>query len=409
MLLKKIISKVPQYAMASHMMKMFSSKGQDPTFLEMAQQYFEEASELTNVRKDLLKVIKEVDTSIKLHIPLVRDNGKVEMVSAFRAQHKHHLLPTKGGIRYHQDVDLEEVEALATLMTIKCAVADLPYGGAKGAIKINARKYSVRELESLTRKFTTELAKRGFIGPQIDVPGPDVGTSTREMDWMRDQYEKMVGHTDLNFSGVCTGKTIEFGGIEGRTESTGLGVFYAIREAINNKGLMEKIGLATGLQDKTYIVQGFGNVGFFVSKFLQECGAKLIGVIERDCSLYNPEGINPLDLDKYRNNHPQKTVSGYGNGCEEVPDNSILYKKCDILIPCALEKALNVRNAHQIQSKVIAEGANGPTTKDAEEIFKRNNILVIPDVLANGGGVTVSYFEYLKNLDHMKPGLLTNQ
>ena len=235
----------------------FSSTGnvEEESFLKNVKDYFDEAISLTNIRADLVPILKEADTVLKVMIPLVRDNGSIEFIPGFRAQHKHHYLPTKGGTRYSEHVDIEECEALACLMTIKCAVVDLPYGGAKGGVKFNPSKYSLREREAITRKYTLELAKKGFIGAQIDVPGPDVGTGANEMGWMQNTYENYYGHIDINSLAVCTGKPLEFGGIDGRVESTGLGVFYATRELLNDQYLMRKYGLTKGFEGKTVIVQ----------------------------------------------------------------------------------------------------------------------------------------------------------
>ena len=227
----------------------------EPRFLEMVLGYIDLAAPYTKIPKDWIEVYKGCDNTLKMNLPLVRDNGKVEFIAAYRAQHKRHRLPTKGGTRYAPDVDLQEVEALASLMTLKCAVVDLPYGGAKGGIRINPRDYSAREIESLTRRYTVELAKKNFIGAAIDVPGPDMGTGEREMTWMKDTYTYFMGHQDINSSACCTGKSMPNGGIRGRTESTGLGVFYALKEFVKESAIMKKVGLAPGLQDKTIIVQ----------------------------------------------------------------------------------------------------------------------------------------------------------
>lgn len=374
----------------------------EPRFLEMVLEYIDLAASHTQISKDWIEVYKRCDTTLKINIPLIRDNGKVEFISAYRAQHKRHRLPTKGGTRYAPDVELQEVEALASLMTFKCAVVDLPYGGAKGGIRINPRDYSAREIETLTRRYTVELAKKGFIGAAIDVPGPDMGTGEREMTWMKDSYQFFVGHQDINASACCTGKMLSNGGIRGRTEATGLGVYYVMREFAKDAKIMEKAGLPAGLKDKTFIVQGFGNVGYWASKFLVEDGAKLIGVVEFDGSVYDPNGIDPDALNKYK--QEKGTIHGFAD--QNFKDDSVLYMPCDFLIPAAKEKALNKENAHKIQCKILAEAANGPTTRNAEKILEQNGIMIWPDILCNAGGVTVSYFEWLKNLEHVRPGRL---
>ena len=243
-----------KYAPAGPLKPKSDEKG-EPRFLEMVLEYIEAAADHTRISKDWVEVYKRCDTTLKMNIPLIRDNGKVEFISAYRAQHKRHRLPTKGGTRYAPDVELQEVEALASLMTFKCAVVDLPYGGAKGGIRISPRDYSAREIETLTRRYTVELAKKGFIGAGVDVPGPDMGTSDREMTWMKDSYQYFVGHTDINAAACCTGKKLSNGGIRGRTEATGLGVYYSMREFARDANIMKKAGLTTGLKDKTFIVQ----------------------------------------------------------------------------------------------------------------------------------------------------------
>jgi len=374
----------------------------EPRFLEMVQQYFDLAGSYTNIPQDKLELYKQCDVVIKMRLPLIRDNGKIEFIPAYRAQHKHHRLPVKGGTRYSDHIDLQEVEALSSLMTLKCAVVELPYGGAKGGIKINPRNYSAREIEDLTRRYTLELAKKGFIGAAIDVPGPDMGTGAREMAWMKDTYMAFYGHTDINATACCTGKPISQGGINGRVESTGLGVFFAVREFLKDAELLGKYGIKeTGYPGKTIIIQGFGNVGYYASKYMTEAGAKVIGVVEYNGSIYNPEGIDPEKLLEYKNS--KGTIYGFP-GCESFQDDSAFYKPCDILIPAAVERSVNKHNAHKFQCKILAEAANGPTTLAGEEILLSKGVLILPDILLNAGGVTVSYFEWLKNLDHIRPG-----
>lgn len=381
-----------------------AKEGEEPRFLEMVKSYFDEAAKYTNIRRDKLEIYKNCNTVLKVMLPLRRDDGSIEFIPAYRAQHKHHRLPVKGGTRYSLGVDLQEVEALASLMTFKCAVVDLPYGGAKGGIRIDPRKYSDREIESLTRRYTLELAKKGFIGAAIDVPGPDMGTSTREMSWMKDTYQMFFGHIDINATGCCTGKAISQGGISGRTESTGLGVFYGVREFLNDTALMQKNGITPGIDGKTMIIQGFGNVGYWTAKFMTELGAKLIGVVEYNGSIYNPDGIDPDDLLKHLQD--RKPVNTYPKVKESYKDDSAMYAECDLLFPAAVEKSINRWNAHKINCKILCEAANGPTTLKGEEILLKKGILVLPDILLNAGGVTVSYFEWLKNLEHVRPGRL---
>lgn len=387
----------------------FFASSAEPSFLQMVGSYFDMAGKYTNIPKDKLEVYKNCNTVFKVRLPLVRDDGTLEFIPAFRAQHKHHRLPTKGGTRLSPKVSLEEVEALSCLMTLKCGVVDLPYGGAKGGIQIDPKKYSAREIETLMRSYTIELAKKGFIGASIDVPGPDVGTTTREMNWMKDAYKNYYGYKDINSSACVTGKSIILGGIEGRNESTGYGVYLCINDLLSNETLMKKYNLPTGIQGKKFIVQGFGNVGYWASHYLVNQGAILIGVAEFDGSIYNEDGINPDELYDFKIKSPTKGVYNYHGAKERFKDASVMNKKCDILIPAAMEKTINKHNVHNLNCKIVAESANGPTTLAAEQYLIEKGVLILPDVLLNAGGVTVSYFEWLKNLEHVKPGIMTRK
>ncbi|KAM7361063.1 big bubble 8 [Cochliomyia hominivorax] len=351
----------------------------------------------------ILNLIGIVTACLEVTFPIIKSDGTYEIISGYRAHHLKHRLPVKGGIRFAMDVNQDEVKGLAYLMTFKCACVNVPFGGSKGGVCIDPKKYSLNELQTITRRYCMELLKRNMIGPGIDVPAPDVNTSEREMSWISDQYLKTYGHNDINALAIVTGKPVHIGGINGRTSATGRGVWKAGDVFINDQDWMDLIKLKTGWKDKTVIVQGFGNVGSWASKFVVEAGAKLIGIHEFDVSLYNPEGIDPDDLIAYKND--KKTLKGYPKA-QEKP-GGLLHEKCDVLMPCATQKVLTAENADKVQAKIILEGANGPVTPAADVILRKKNILMIPDMYCNAGGVTVSYFEFLKNINHVSYGKLT--
>jgi glutamate dehydrogenase (NAD(P)+) len=369
-------------------------------FFDQVNLNFDRASEFVPYPKGLLSQIKECNTICHFTFPLKRDDGRVETIHAWRAEHSHHKMPAKGGIRYSMMVNEDEVKALAALMTYKCAVVDVPFGGAKGGIKIDRRKYSPAELERITRRYTFELVSKNFIGPEVDVPAPDYGTGEQEMTWIMDTFKAV--NPSLNAEGCVTGKPVGLGGIRGRTEATGRGVYFGVREACRDVEDMKMLGLTPGLIGKSVVVQGFGNVGYHAAKYLMEAEAKIVGVIEYDGALYHPDGIDVEALLKHRNEHG--TITTYP-GAKLVEDTkSMLEMECDILVPAALEAQITRENALRIKAKIIAEAANGPTTQEAHDIIKDRNALIIPDNYLNAGGVTVSYFEWLKNLSHVRFG-----
>lgn len=374
------------------------------SFFESVELYFDKAAKATGLSDNLLEQIKACNSVYRMKFPLERekDGEKViDVIEAYRVQHSHHKLPCKGGIRYSQKVDQDEVMALASLMTFKCAIVDVPFGGGKGGIKISTKEYSEAELERITRRYTAELIKKNFIGPGTDVPAPDYGTGPREMAWIVDTYRAFYPN-ELNSHACVTGKPLVQGGIRGRTEATGLGIFYGTREACSIEADMKDIGLTTGLKGKTVVIQGLGNVGYWAAKFFHEAGAKIIGIAEYQGSIFKEDGFNPDEVKE----HIAKTGSIMDfPGSTTLEDRyAALELECDILIPAALEQQLHSGNANNIKAKIIAEGANGPITPEAEEILIEKGIMIIPDMYLNAGGVTVSYFEWLKNLSHVRFG-----
>lgn len=370
------------------------------SFFEGVQAYFDKAASHTKVPKGLLEQIKACNSVYQMRFP-VKVGNEYHVIEAYRVQHSHHRVPTKGGIRYSENVDQDEVMALAALMTYKCAIVDVPFGGAKGGLKINPKNYSVSQLQRITRRYTAELIKKNFIGPAIDVPAPDYGTGEREMAWILDTY--VTFHPEqIDAYGCVTGKPVSLNGIRGRREATGRGTYFGLREAMNQKDDMKALGLEPGVAGKRVIVQGLGNVGYYAAKYFQEDDATLVGLCEIEGAIYNPKGFDLEQVMKYRKEHG--TFEGYP-GAKFFKDSAKgLEQECDVLIPAALENQIHAGNAANIKARIIGEAANGPVTPEAQEILLQKNVLIVPDMYLNAGGVTVSYFEWLKNLSHVRFG-----
>ena len=379
------------------------SDNQPYSFFESVEKSFDKASKFTTWEQGILDQIKACNSIYSMRFPVKMDDGHIEVIEAYRVQHSQHKSPCKGGIRFSMAVNQDEVMALAALMTYKCAIVNVPFGGAKGGIKISPRSLSAYELEKITRRYTSELVKKNFIGPGIDVPAPDYGTGEREMAWIVDTYQSLKPG-EIDAAGCVTGKPISLGGVRGRKEATGLGVFFGIREVCLMEDQMKKLGLTVGVQDKKVIVQGLGNVGYYTSKFFREGGAKVIAIAEFEGAIYNADGLNEEDVFQHR----KKTGSilNFPGATNIANSADALEMECDILIPAALENVIDKNNAPRIKAKIIGEAANGPLTPAADEVFAKNGILVIPDMYLNAGGVTVSYFEWLKNLSHVRYGRL---
>jgi glutamate dehydrogenase (NAD(P)+) len=370
------------------------------SFYEDVLDYFDKAATHINQPKGLLDQIKYCNSVYRMKFP-VRIKDNIEVVVAYRVEHSHHKLPVKGGIRYSLTVTQDEVKALASLMTYKCAVVNVPFGGAKGGVRINPKAYNEVELEHITRRYTAELIKKNFIGPGIDVPAPDYGTGEREMAWMADTYAAF-NPAQIDSNACVTGKPISQGGIRGRREATGRGVFLGVREALSISEDTKKLGLTPGIEDKRVIVQGLGNVGYHTAKFFQEGGALVTALAEYEGAIYNPKGLDVDAVIKHRKE--TGSILNFKGAKNLTKRSSALELDCDILIPAALENQVNSGNAGKIKAKIIGEAANGPTTPEAEKILLKKGVMIIPDLFLNAGGVTVSYFEWLKNLSHIRFG-----
>jgi glutamate dehydrogenase (NAD(P)+) len=372
------------------------------SFFQGVERNFDKASVYTRFEKGILEQIKACNSVYRMKFP-VRIGDQVEVIEAYRVQHSHHKLPCKGGIRYSMDVNQDEVMALAALMTYKCAIVNVPFGGAKGGIRIDPKKYTPFELEKITRRYATELVKKNFIGAGIDVPAPDYGTGAREMSWIADTFATL-NPGDINALGCVTGKPVSQGGVNGRTEATGLGIFYGVREVVNIAEDMKKIGLTPGIEGKKVVVQGLGNVGYHAAKFFAEAGAILVGLAEYEGGIYSEKGLNLEDVMAHRKT--TGSILGFPGATDIKNSLDTLEVDCDILIPAALEAVINGDNAPRIKAKIIGEGANGPLTPDADVVLNAKGVIVVPDMYLNAGGVTVSYFEWLKNLSHVRFGRL---
>jgi glutamate dehydrogenase (NAD(P)+) len=377
------------------------SSSNQTSFLDNVNLCFDRAAAAIELPSGLAQQIRTCNAICEMKFG-VELHGGYEVFTGWRATHSEHVLPVKGGIRYATFSDQQEVEALAALMTYKCSIVNVPYGGSKGALKIDPKKYTLEELEHITRRFTQELDKRGFIGPGLNVPAPDMGTDQQMMSWMADEYQRLHPK-DINARGCVTGKPVHFGGIQGRVEATGRGVQYGLREFFRNPDDVKAAGLEGTLEGKKIIVQGLGNVGYHAAKFLEEeDGAKIIAILERDGALLNEDGLSVEDV--FAHKQEKGCMEGF-TGAQFVPGGAeLLEHPCDILIPAAMEGVISQDNAAGIQAKVIAEAANGPVSYEADRILNEKGIFILPDAYLNAGGVTVSYFEWLKNLSHVRFG-----
>lgn len=374
-----------------------------PLFFEQVNRTFDRAARHLNLPRGLETQIKSCNAVYHVAFPLQRDDGEIQVIHGWRAHHSQHRLPVKGGIRLTSLASEDEVTALAALMTYKCALVDVPYGGAKGAVRVEKELYSDSELERIVRRYTFELAQRNCIGPGVDVPGPDVGVGEREISWMADTY-LALSRGQLGGAGAVTGKPVSQGGVRGRVEATGRGVYFGLREALGQEEDMAALGLTPGLDGKRIVIQGLGNVGYHAGKFLTADGAIVVGILEREGAIYDPNG---LDVEMVRSHREAGASILELDASVRLPASEAargLEWACDILLPAALESVITEENAPRIQAKIIAEGANGPTTASAAQRLVERGVLQLPDLYLNAGGVTVSYFEWVKNLSHVRFG-----
>jgi glutamate dehydrogenase (NAD(P)+) len=371
------------------------------SFFESVNRNFDRAAAHTSIPEGLLQQIKVCNAVYEMNFP-VKIGNQYQVIEAYRVQHSHHRLPTKGGIRFSHLVNRDEVMALAALMSYKCALVDVPFGGAKGGVKISPRKYNEAQLEKITRRYTTELIRKNFIGPGLDVPAPDYGTGSREMAWILDTYQTF-NHGEIDSAACVTGKPENQSGIRGRTEATGRGVYYGIRQFLSYPDDCKAVGLTPGMAGKTLVIQGLGNVGSYSGTISQEEGdAIIIGVSEIEGTIVSEKGINMEKLLKYRKD--KGTILGFPGTKTLADRHDWIGIDCDILVPAALENQITTDNAKKVKARVIAEAANGPVTSEAADILNKKGVAILPDMYLNAGGVTVSYFEWLKNLSHMRFG-----
>lgn len=380
---------------------MVTKKIKQLSFSESVDLMADRAFEIMDLEPGIVKAIKICDSMVQVNFP-VKIRDRIEIFTGWRAVHSTHRLPAKGGIRFAPIVNQDEVGALAALMTYKCAIVDVPFGGSKGGLLIDPLKYTRDELQLITRRFARELIRRGVLSPATNVPAPDMGTGEREMAWIADTY-KHLHPEDINFLACVTGKPVAHGGIRGRVEATGRGVVYCIREFFRHPGDIKDAGLAGGLHGKRIVLQGLGNVGYHAGLLLdEEDEALIIAIIERDGALINENGISVRKVREYINEN--KTVKGFPEATFVEEGNKVLEMECDILIPAAMEAQITKENADKIKTRLVVEAANGPVTYEADEILIKKGITILPDAYVNAGGVTVSYFEWIRNLSHIRFG-----
>lgn len=377
------------------------SRQVEMSFRQSVDCMLDRALEVLQLDSGVAQAIKACSAVLQVQFP-VKIRGQIRIFTGWRAVHSTHRLPSKGGIRYAPVINQDDIEALAALMTYKCAIVDVPFGGSKGGLLIDPSQFTRDEMQLITRRFTLELARKGFLSPATNVPAPDLGTGQREMAWMADTY-KHLHPDDINYIACVTGKPVEYGGIQGRTEATGRGVQFAIQEFFRHADSVAQAGLSPGLGGKRVVMQGLGNVGYHAAKFLsEEDDAKIVAIIDSSGALINEEGLAVENV--YRHKMEHKSLQGYPDGRFEQNGSAVLEMECDILIPAAVEGQIHKENAPRIKTRLIVEAANGPVTFEADEILRNRGVQLLPDAYANAGGVVVSYFEWIQNISHIRFG-----
>jgi glutamate dehydrogenase (NAD(P)+) len=384
-----------------------SARPRQGSFFEDVSRYFERAARYTEFSSGLLEQVRACNGVYRIKFPVEREDGEIEVLEAYRVEHSHHRLPAKGGIRFSPDLDQDEVMALAALMTFKCALVDVPFGGAKGGVRIDPHAVTERFRERVTRRYTAELIKKNFIGPALDVPAPDYGTGEREMAWIADTFQAL-NPTQLDSYACVTGKPISLHGIPGRREATGLGVFYGIQEAMAITEDMTSLGLEPGLAGKRVAVQGLGNVGYHAARFAQlEGDAVIVGIAEIEGAIHAPDGLDVEAVLRHR--RETGSILDFPGARNLATAEEVLELECEVLIPAALERQITAENAPRIQARIVAEAANGPVDPDGERILLERGVFLIPDIFLNSGGVTASFFEWVKNLSHISFARMTKR
>ena len=377
------------------------SRQKEMSFRQSVDCMLDRALDVLQLDTGVAAAIKACAAVLQVKFP-VKIRGQIQIFTGWRAVHSTHRLPSKGGIRYAPIINQDDIEALAALMTYKCAIVDVPFGGSKGGLLIDPTQYTRDEMQLITRRFTLELVRKGFLSPATNVPAPDLGTGQREMAWMADTY-KHLHPDDINYIACVTGKPVEYGGIQGRTEATGRGVQYATQEFFRHDDCVAQAGLTPGLGGKRVVIQGLGNVGYHAAKFLsEEDDARVIAIIDSSGALVSEEGLSVENVFRYKMEH--KTLQGYPGASYEAEGARVLEIDCDILIPAAVEAVIHKENAPRIRANLIIEAANGPITFEADEILRKQGVQIIPDAYANAGGVVVSYFEWIQNISHIRFG-----